>query len=86
MIRIVAASLVAALYIAASGPQFAFAAETYKIEAWPQDLEKVPCSAFRKNPDGSWTQTAIIFVGGAPRKTHTYKGTVESQMLDARCK
>ena len=32
-------------------------AETYNIQVWPDDLDKVPCEAWKKNPDGSLTQT-----------------------------
>ena len=32
-------------------------AEIYNIQVWPDDLDKVPCEAWKKNPDGSLTQT-----------------------------
>jgi hypothetical protein len=28
------------------------------IQSWPQDLNKVPCDAWRHNSDGSWTEVA----------------------------
>jgi hypothetical protein len=35
-------------------------AETYTIRSWPDDLDQVPCEAWKKNPDGSWSQTGTI--------------------------
>ncbi len=37
-------------------------AETYNIQVWPDDLDKVPCEAWKKDPDGSVTQTGTIVV------------------------
>ena len=28
-------------------------AETYNIQVWPDDLDKVPCEAWKKNPEGA---------------------------------
>jgi hypothetical protein len=86
MMRLGIAALVASLSVAAFVPPVFAAIDSYKIQSWPQDLDKVPCSAFRKNADGSWTPTAIIFVGGKPRKDAIAKDSAESQMLAARCR
>jgi hypothetical protein len=40
-------------------------AETYNIQVWPDDLDKVPCEAWKKNPDGSLTQTGTIVVANS---------------------
>jgi hypothetical protein len=40
-------------------------AETYNIQVWPDDLYKVPCEAWKKNPDGSLTQTGTIVVANS---------------------
>jgi hypothetical protein len=40
-------------------------AATYTISSYPAGLAEVPCEAFKKNPDGSWTQVAILIAGGA---------------------
>lgn len=37
-------------------------ADTYNIQVWPDDLDKVPCETWKKNPDGSLTQTGTIVV------------------------
>lgn len=60
-------------------------AQTYKIDNWPDDLDKVPCSAWTHNPDGSWTQTAPIMVGGNTFSGNIFKGGQEGAMLDKHC-
>jgi hypothetical protein len=40
-------------------------AETYNIQVWPDDLDKVPCEAWKKNSDGSLTQTGTIVVANS---------------------
>jgi hypothetical protein len=40
-------------------------AELYNIQVWPDDLDKVPCEAWKKNPDGSLTQTGTIVVANS---------------------
>jgi hypothetical protein len=40
-------------------------AEIYNIQVWPDDLDKVPCEAWKKNPDGSLTQTGTIVVANS---------------------
>jgi hypothetical protein len=55
-------------------------AETYNIQVWPDDLDKVPCEAWKKNADGSLTQTGTIVVGNSHSvitgNTFTDAGTV----------
>jgi hypothetical protein len=45
------------------GMIFAAQAEEYTIPSWPNGISQLPCSAFRKNPDGSWTVVATIHAG-----------------------
>jgi hypothetical protein len=55
--------LIAATLLAVS---FAARAEmTYTITSYPTGQADLPCDAFKKNPDGSWTQVAILIAGGA---------------------
>jgi hypothetical protein len=46
-------------------------AETIHIQNWPADLDKVPCSAWKINPDGTVTQTGTIIVDN-PKLTLTH--------------
>jgi hypothetical protein len=40
---------------------------TYTISSYPAGLAEVSCDAFKKNPDGSWTQVAILIAGALHR-------------------
>jgi hypothetical protein len=64
--------LCAALAVAVATPAFAQVPmtaqppadqKTYSAASWEEALNTVPCDAFSKNKDGSWSQTAIIKVG-----------------------
>jgi hypothetical protein len=59
----------------------------YTIDSWPSDLATIPCDAFRKNSDGSRTQTGTIKV--TPSLVMIGKtfnaNTVEARMLSQRC-
>ncbi len=41
----------------------ASAQQTYTIQNWPSELDRVPCEAWKRNPDGSIGQTGTIIVG-----------------------
>jgi hypothetical protein len=75
--------LVALLFLTGS-PDFA-AAATYAIQNWPQDLNKVPCDAWKHNSDGSWTEVGTIVVNGHDTSGMTFKDTDEAKILDAKC-
>lgn len=64
-------------------------AKTYKIDRWPADANKLPCEAWTKNADGSYTQKGSIVVGSAFEMSgNTFAiGTLEAEMLglEARC-
>jgi hypothetical protein len=62
-------------------------AETYTIRSWPDDLDQVPCEAWKKNPDGSWTQTGTILIesiSGA-RTGNTFNNTPEALIVEKKC-
>jgi hypothetical protein len=60
-------------------------AETYRIEHWPADLDQVPCEAWKKNPDGSWSQTGTIIAGDVARKDNRFRNTPETQIIEKKC-
>jgi hypothetical protein len=60
-------------------------AEEYKVSGWPQAINELPCSAFRKNADGGWTLTATIKFGGVTMSDDTFKGGSEARMIEAKC-
>ena len=61
-------------------------AATYTISSYPAGLAEVPCDAFKKNPDGSWTQVAILIAGGALIPAgNNFKNTAESRIIEKKC-
>ena len=61
-------------------------AATYTISSYPAGLAQVPCDAFKKNPDGSWTQVAILIAGGALIPAgNNFKNTAESRIIEKKC-
>ena len=75
--------LIAATLLAVS---FAARAEmTYTITSYPGGLADLPCDAFKKNPDGSWTQVAILIAGGALIVGLNFKNTKETRIIESKC-
>jgi hypothetical protein len=65
-----------------------YAQRTYIIERWPEDIDKLPCAAWKKDANGVWTQVATIVVsskGITIRKNTFGLGPLESAMLDKKC-
>ena len=61
-------------------------AATYTISSYPAGLAEVPCEAFKKNADGSWTQVAILIAGGALIPAgNNFKNTAESRIIEKKC-
>jgi hypothetical protein len=61
------------------------AQETYVITSYPAGLADLPCDAFKKNPDGSWTQLATLVAGGALIVGLHFKDTVETRVIEQKC-
>ena len=63
----------------------ASAQQTYTIQNWPSELDRVPCEAWKRNPDGSIGQTGTIIVGRTKRTGNSFKDTVEAGMIEKKC-
>jgi hypothetical protein len=75
--------LIAATLLAVS---FAARAEmTYTITSYPAGLADLPCDAFKKNPDGSWTQVPILIAGGALIVGQNFKNANETRIIESKC-
>ena len=75
--------LVAAAWLAICVAARAEAA--YTITSYPAGLADLPCDAFKKNPDGSWTQAAVIVAGGALIVGLHFKDTKETRIIESKC-
>lgn len=63
----------------------AVSAATYTIQNWPQDLNKVPCDAWKHTSDGTWVEVGTIIVNGHATTGMTFKDSDEAKLLDATC-
>jgi hypothetical protein len=61
-------------------------AEEYSISSWPNGIKELPCSAFHKNPDGSWTLTATVHAGHITLSNVTFRGGAEAKIIDEKCR
>jgi len=67
------------------GASTAYAKE-YTVSAWPQGINELPCSVFRKNPNGSWTMMPMVHViGGYSMMYTTFGGPPERDMIEKKC-
>jgi hypothetical protein len=65
---------------------FTARAATYTISSYPAGFAEVPCDAFKKNSDGSWTQVAILIAGGALIPAgNNFKNTAETRIIEEKC-
>ncbi len=60
-------------------------AETYTVDNWPADADKIPCAAWQHNPDGSWSLNGYLKVGASELENVGFKGDSSARMLDKRC-
>jgi hypothetical protein len=60
-------------------------AATYTISSYHGGLAEVPCDAFKKNADGSWTQIAILIGGALIPAGSNFKNTAESRIIEKKC-
>lgn len=63
----------------------ASAQQTYTIQSWPAELDRVPCEAWKRNPDGSIGQTGTIIVGRTKMTGNSFKNTVEAGVIEKKC-
>lgn len=79
LIRFAVAFLIAAFVFSAAG------AQTYNLKEGDK-LTALPCEAWKKNSDGSWTQIGTaVYPDGAKIGSNIFKNTQETKELEAKC-
>ena len=65
---------------------------SYTYEKWPEDIVKIPCDAWTRNPDGSWLQVKqLIDISNTPNRGgmkgyDTFRqGAVEFSIIQKHC-
>ena len=64
----------------------------YTYEQWPEDIVKIPCDTWTRNPDGSWLQVKpVIDASNTPNRGgmkgyDTFReGTAEFSLIQKHC-
>ena len=59
--------------------------KSYRLNSSSEIVKKLPCEAFSKNSDDSWTLVATVVVGGKSSSGNIYRHSAQSRILDQRC-
>jgi hypothetical protein len=80
--------VILALGLLVTGAASARAETFYTVSGWPAGLGTVPCDAFVKNANGSWSQTGTIVIepGNNVYSHNTFLNTLETRILEDHCR
>ena len=59
--------------------------KSYRLNSSSEIVKKLPCEAFSKNSDDSWTLVATVVVDGKSSSGNTFRHSAQSRILDQRC-
>jgi hypothetical protein len=75
-----------AISLVGIAPQIVCAKQTYTLQQYPEGFVNVPCSAFKRNPDGSWKEVATFVFHGQRFTGNTYRpGSREAGIINQKC-
>ncbi len=62
-------------------------APVYVLDNWPGDIDNIPCSAWKKSPDGTWVLNgnATVKIGASELNNIAVKGDAAAHKLDRLC-
>jgi hypothetical protein len=86
--RSIVISAIAISLIGAAATQIAHAKATYTLQQYPEGFAdpNVPCSAFRRSPNGSWKEAAVFVFHGQRFTGNTYApGSREAGIINQKC-
>lgn len=61
------------------------AADAYKVDHWPADVDLIPCSAWEKASDGTWVLTGRIKIGASEITNVGVKGDAAARAVEKKC-
>jgi len=59
--------------------------QVYVLENWPADIDNIPCSAWKKSPDGTWVLNGTVKIGASELTNIAVKGDAAAHKLDRLC-
>ena len=60
-------------------------AETFEVDRWPGDIDRIPCSAWTKMNDGTWALNGSVRLGASVIEHVGVKGDAAARSLQKRC-
>jgi hypothetical protein len=60
-------------------------APVYVLDDWPGDIDNIPCSAWKKMPDGTWFLNATVKVGSSELTNVGVKGDTAARKVERLC-
>lgn len=83
--KILIAIAVAAIASSTSAAYAQQKSDTFTFKSQQEAVKVLPCQAFRKSDDGTWTSKVTLIIGGKSSFGDTFKNSPESKILDQRC-
>jgi hypothetical protein len=77
-----------ALALIGVAPQIARAKQTYTLQQYPEGFAdaNVPCSAFKRTPNGGWKEAAVFVFHGQRFTGNAYAaGSREAGIINQKC-
>jgi hypothetical protein len=59
--------------------------QVWIVDDWPADINKIPCSAWSKAPDGTWVLHGALKLGSETMENIGVKGDAAAHVLDREC-
>ena len=59
--------------------------QVWDMNDWPGDIDLIPCSAWSKNPDGTWVLHGAVKLGSETFDNIGVKGDAAAHKLDRTC-
>jgi hypothetical protein len=59
--------------------------QVYVLENWPADVDTIPCSAWKKGPDGTWVLNGTVKVGASELTNIAVKGDAAAHKVERLC-
>jgi hypothetical protein len=59
-------------------------AETFEVDSWPGDIDKIPCNAWTRYEDGTWALKGSLKIGASVIDDVGVKGAT-ARSLQKRC-
>jgi hypothetical protein len=78
-------ALIAAATFLATAASVRADEQVYVVKDWPADIDNIPCSAWKKSPDGTWVLNGAVKLGSEVLENVGVKGDAAARMVERLC-